>query len=276
MIDIVRSGGQRQTLSLGTPFGSVQTLEIGETNNQILFGGQEGALGIYDLESRKVVKWFRGHSNYVRSAVWSPDSKFVASTGSDKTVRIWGVANGSEILRMDLPSHGKTIGFSADGRRILSGSTDSGIRIWDASSGVLIKHIDTKEDWVLDVQEVLSNKTILSVHYSGYVILWDQETGLELNRYRREPKSALAQVVRDAVGLILGFSSMDINTQRDRVAIGANDGELVIMDISQWRILSQWRAHSEHIHCVRWSVTDNQLITSGRDGTVAVWEIPDE
>src|SRR2546423_10292036 len=59
---------------------------------------------------------FKGHSGEVRSVVFSPDSKLVASNSSDKTVRLWDVATGAlygKPLKGD-SSYVRSVVFSPD------------------------------------------------------------------------------------------------------------------------------------------------------------------
>jgi centriolar protein POC1 len=47
---------------------------------------------IWQLPSRKFQCSLVGHSNWVRSAVFSPDSSLALSGGDDKSVKMWDVA----------------------------------------------------------------------------------------------------------------------------------------------------------------------------------------
>jgi eukaryotic-like serine/threonine-protein kinase len=40
---------------------------------------------------------YRGHSDYVRAVMWSPDGKRIASGSSDTTVQVWDAANGGHM-----------------------------------------------------------------------------------------------------------------------------------------------------------------------------------
>ena len=70
----------------------------------------------------------------------SPDTDCIVSAGTNGTVRIWEVTNGTKTHRRarSLEGHmqaATTVAFSPDGLRVVSGSLDKTVRVWDASSG---------------------------------------------------------------------------------------------------------------------------------------------
>jgi len=86
---------------------------------------------------RRPAKWcwvlWKGHTDYVFSAVFSPDGRLILSASADKTICIWDSRSGDTVLG---PLEGHQIWcafavFSADGRHILSCSRDS-ILVWDS------------------------------------------------------------------------------------------------------------------------------------------------
>jgi WD40 repeat protein len=83
------------------------------------------------------MKPLEGHTNWVTSVGFSPDGTHIVSGSYDKTIRIWDVRTGEEVMK---PLEGHTgsvasVGFSPDGTHIMSGSYDMTIRIWDARTG---------------------------------------------------------------------------------------------------------------------------------------------
>lgn len=74
------------------------------------------------------------HGAAATAIAFSPDGKLAASSGEDKTVRLWDATTGREVLR--LRGHADQCGcvaFSPDGRRLASGADDTTALVWDVS-----------------------------------------------------------------------------------------------------------------------------------------------
>ncbi|HET6868780.1 MAG TPA: PQQ-binding-like beta-propeller repeat protein [Solirubrobacteraceae bacterium] len=77
-----------------------------------------------------------GHSDAVYAVAYSPDGRTLASASADHTIRLWSVANMTE-LGKPLTGHTDTVfsvAFSPDGRTLASGSNDNTIRFWNVAT----------------------------------------------------------------------------------------------------------------------------------------------
>ncbi|KAF8811648.1 WD40 repeat-like protein [Phlegmacium glaucopus] len=78
----------------------------------------------------------KGHSDWVNSAVFSPDGMHIVSTSYDHTAQIWNTATGE--CEAELKGHSGIVNsalFSSDGMHIVSTSYDHTARIWNTATG---------------------------------------------------------------------------------------------------------------------------------------------
>ncbi|HKI33834.1 MAG TPA: protein kinase [Gemmataceae bacterium] len=106
---------------------SFRNLNIG--NNKELVEVWDAATGAkrFDL---------RGHTGNVTSAQFSPDSRAILTTSTDRTARLWDAATGETRLVLRGHRHVVRAGqFSPDGKWIATASTDGTARIWSTETG---------------------------------------------------------------------------------------------------------------------------------------------
>jgi WD40 repeat protein len=100
-------------------------------------------ISLLELETGNKIA-LEGHQDEIRTFVFSPDSKFLASGGRDCQLRIWDIKS-SEIMhvlegadRTASSSHGTGIycaAFTPNGELIATGGADNALRFWEVKSG---------------------------------------------------------------------------------------------------------------------------------------------
>ena len=88
---------------------------------------------------------FRGHTNAVFRAVFSPDGKRVVTASSDQTARLWDAETGKEIAVLKAHEGGAlAASWRRDGRRLVTAGVDNVARIWDVEM-MTVYRVDLRE-----------------------------------------------------------------------------------------------------------------------------------
>jgi WD40 repeat protein len=109
----------------------------------------------------------------VRSAHFSPDGESVVTTSLNRTVRVWDVSSGEEILQ--LRGHETDVNgarFSVDGKRIVSASSDLSVRVWDRETGAQIVRFAVKDD-AMDATFSADGNSVIAALHDGTVQVFD-------------------------------------------------------------------------------------------------------
>src|SRR6266571_8316857 len=128
---------------------------------------------------------YRGHADAVTSVVWSPDSKNIASGGSDRTIQIWNAASGERTFIYQ-GHFGIVTGlaWSRDGKRIASGSSDHTVQVWNVVTGNTVTTYSSHTNNVHAVAWSPDQQNIASASADMTVQVWDASRGSYIIIYR--------------------------------------------------------------------------------------------
>ena len=157
----------------------VRSVDFSNTGKYLLTGSNDKTIKIFDLYPKaKFISSFKGHSNWVRCARFSPDNRLIGSCGDDNAVIIFDVEQKTVKYKfLDHLSHVNSCRFSPDGTIIASAGNDGKIKLFDIRMGRLIQHYDAHNDKINCISYHQSGNYIISGSDDSTIKIWDLKMG---------------------------------------------------------------------------------------------------
>jgi WD40 repeat protein/energy-coupling factor transporter ATP-binding protein EcfA2 len=150
---------QTRTPGTLTNPGRVSTIAFSPDGNLLAVGGgsnksKSGLVTLWDTKTHRLLKTFEGHVGVrieVRAVAFSPDSKTLATAGTDNILVLWNVSPGGDFGRYIATLEGHrspvtTVAYSPDGKTIASGDNCGITNVWSATSHQWLLTLDAHPD----------------------------------------------------------------------------------------------------------------------------------
>ena len=212
----------------------------------------------------------------VRGLCISRDEKriaFFSHRESRNTLELWQASpeGAKQLDSVELddprPLHGTSISFSPDGNTLVTGHRQDEIRVWHVSMGKLRLRASTPGSASLcDVSGILfspDGSMFASMGTPGGVHLWR----IDAEGDRIEKLKSIGNSVDGVFRMCYSHDGTLLATVDDqgRVKLWSVDG-----DSSERSAL---KLHSGHILSLTFGKTDDEVLTSGYDGQVIIWDL---
>ncbi len=212
------------------------------------------------------------HISEVYEVAFSPDMRTLATSSSDKTVRLWDIRASRHPSPLSiLTGHNggvRSVAFSPDGRTLATTSDDSTTRLWDASNLRQPHPLSTLTDHAGGWSVAFSpdGRTLATTSSDSTAQLWDIS-----NSRQPRPLSTLT-------GHTSGVWSMAFSPDGHTLATGSADNTARLWDFSnphQPKPLGTLTGHTSGIHSVAFNPDGHTLATGSADSTARLWDISD-
>jgi hypothetical protein len=209
-------------------------------------------------EDSTLLRILSGHRDKVTSVVFSTDGKFILSSSTDNTMRLWDTASGRLIQSFEGHCSPVTsVAFSPDGRFILSGSSDNTIRLWETASGRFIQSFEGHSDSVTSVAFSPDGKFILSGSSDNTARLWETISGRFIQSFEGHGKSV---------------TSVAFSPDGKFILSGSDDKILRSWETASGKIMHSFEGHSNSVTSVVFSPDGKFILSGSSDNTIRLWE----
>jgi WD40 repeat protein len=138
-----------------------------------ILAADEQTVLLLDARTHETTARFSGHENTVFKAVFSPDSRCLATCSRDRTVRLWQIGS-AECQAL----HGHTgevyaVAFHPDGTRLATGGHDGAVWLWDLTRGEDVVRLRGHRSFVWSLAFSPDGTTLASGSGDTTVRLWD-------------------------------------------------------------------------------------------------------
>jgi WD40 repeat protein len=228
--------------------------------------GWNNVLGIWQMPSGDDLRTVRGwnwdwvvpaQSAFIDCVAFSPDSRYIATGGGDKLVRVADVLKGGEVRKFK--GHTKlvrTVAFSPDGKSLATGSWDESVRVWDYRDGQLLQALEGHFG-VVESVAFSPDGRYLAAATKNDIRLWDVATW----------KAVLTLSGHTGRVREIAFSPDD-----RWLASGSEDATVRLWAVGTGKPVAELSPHHGRITSVKFSQDGRVLAAGSEDSSVLVWE----
>lgn len=89
--------------------------------SRALSAGRDNTASMFDMKTMRRMGSFKGHEDWVVNAIFSPNGKWVVTSSSDRTVRVWNPNTFQSVLTLqEQKAVGSPLVFTADGKYLVT------------------------------------------------------------------------------------------------------------------------------------------------------------
>ena len=257
------SGRRIQRVIDGIP-GKVNALHFSADGATLVVAagitGIDGVAELYSVATGQKLVRFEGHRDAVQDAELSPDGRWLATAGYDRSIRLWKVADHSLVWSNSVHNGAVfDLAFDPSGTVLASASADQTVKLWRVRDGL---RLDTLNQPQGDLNRVLftpDGQHVLAVGADRRIHQW---------RFVSREAPALNPVVTARFAHEAGIVSMALSHDGRYLVTGAIDRSL-----KQWRLpelqeVASWTGQSDVVGALAMDHSGDRILVARMDGSV--------
>jgi WD repeat-containing protein 61 len=235
--------------------------------NILLVGQSLGGVHVIDLNKNEEVKLLQLHRQSIYDIQYLPEKECFWVAAGDGTLSVWSINDFSLITALQLCDKKiRSIAFNTILKEAAIGCGDGSIRIYDFETyeekKIIKGHLDNFS--VNAVYYHPNGKHLLSGSRDAYLNVWNIEKDYALINHIPAHNYAIYSIV--------------FSPDMKLFATGSRDKTIKIWDAKNFEMLlridkTQYDGHTHSVNKLFWSDLNNDLISTGDDRAIMVWQI---
>ena len=253
--------------SLPDNTGEIDPLEvaIGQSNHmafsadgrRAVVAGADRSVQYYEVEGKRVLKRFVGHTASVWSVALSKDGAYALSGSMDGSVRLWRVADGQQLQKLDGHASLVTaVAFTPDAKKAVSGGFDGAVILWDLTTGKELNRLEGPFKYVNAVAMSPDGQHAL-IAADKWLRLWDLNSGTEVRKFE---------------GHTSAVNSVCFSTDGKKALSGSDDRTMRLWDVLSAKQEQIFPGHENAVRTVAFNEKGNWALSGGSDSVVRLWQ----
>lgn len=239
----------------------------------------------------------------IAGVAFSPDGKFVATAGWDDVVKIWNVAEGRAVRKLQGRHKGgiNSVAFDRDGKYLLTAGDDKTAILWRVDDGAFVRSFSGHVDRVTHAAFSPDGKRIVTSSADKTARTWNVDDGRLLREFKgtdghawpvlwaefsRDGKLLVTAAADDLAklwdaetgafrlnltGHTAAVNSAAFSPDGSRVVTGSRDSSIKLWDVADGKELLTLKGHAQEVTSVRFSPSGRSILSSARDDRAIIW-----